>query len=219
MTPSKSNGKFKSKYDWESFGDELVKQYVEGASSVDLVARFNLPYPTLAAYLKRRGVRRSTSASKQLAIKQGRFNTKPKNPRTCRICEESFAPNGPNQQRCRACIPNRRFEEYFSRYGVSKRDWNRILAAQGGTCALCTRGPEHIDHNHKTGVVRGLLCAGCNLAINRVEEPGWSAKAQTYVSTSNTGCRVNESSGYWCAWRADARRKVNKPENPAGSVL
>ena len=48
--------------------------------------------------------------------------------------------------------------------GVSDEDYARMLAAQGGACAIdgCNRTPKtrrfHVDHDHKTGYVRGLLC-------------------------------------------------------------
>ena len=51
-------------------------------------------------------------------------------------------------------------------YGITIADYDRILAAQGGRCAICKGGTSKnffaTDHNHKTGVVRGLLCARCN---------------------------------------------------------
>lgn len=55
-------------------------------------------------------------------------------------------------------------------YGVTKEDYYRMLAAQGGCCAICKRLENknklfHIDHNHKTGRVRGLLCKNCNNGI------------------------------------------------------
>jgi hypothetical protein len=50
-------------------------------------------------------------------------------------------------------------------YGISTDDYERILAEQGGGCAICWRKPRYnldVDHCHKTGVVRGLLCKLCN---------------------------------------------------------
>jgi Recombination endonuclease VII. len=44
--------------------------------------------------------------------------------------------------------------------------YERLLAEQGGVCAICGNPPKtrrlHVDHDHKTGRVRGLLCYRCN---------------------------------------------------------
>ena len=44
--------------------------------------------------------------------------------------------------------------------------YDRLIAEQDGGCAICHRPPAtrrlHIDHDHKTGKVRGLLCFTCN---------------------------------------------------------
>jgi hypothetical protein len=56
-------------------------------------------------------------------------------------------------------------------YGMTPADYTAVLAAQGGRCACCgSRAPGghgrfHVDHDHQTGVVRGLLCSKCNLGI------------------------------------------------------
>lgn len=51
------------------------------------------------------------------------------------------------------------------RYGISAADADALLEAQGGLCAICERDlgeKPHIDHDHATGKVRGLLCFNCN---------------------------------------------------------
>ncbi len=57
-------------------------------------------------------------------------------------------------------------------YGITLEDFDRILESQGGVCAICKRSAEetgsenlHVDHDHTTGVVRGLLCRSCNRGI------------------------------------------------------
>lgn len=56
-----------------------------------------------------------------------------------------------------------------ARFGLSIAEFNAILQAQGHVCAICKRPPNrkrlHIDHDHVTGIVRGLLCFRCNMAL------------------------------------------------------
>lgn len=63
------------------------------------------------------------------------------------------------------------------RYGLSQEQYNAILADQGGKCAICEtedfHGPgkkPHVDHNHVTGKVRGLLCIHCNILIGMARD-------------------------------------------------
>ena len=49
-------------------------------------------------------------------------------------------------------------------------EWARLLVKQEARCAItgCNGGwPLHIDHDHDTGEVRGLLCNNCNLTLRR----------------------------------------------------
>jgi len=50
-------------------------------------------------------------------------------------------------------------------YGLDRAGYAAILAHQGGRCAIC-QGTRpymlHVDHDHQTGLVRGLCCARCN---------------------------------------------------------
>ncbi|HVW80226.1 MAG TPA: endonuclease VII domain-containing protein [Mycobacteriales bacterium] len=57
------------------------------------------------------------------------------------------------------------------RYGIDSADFDRMLAAQGGVCAACRKAePRHVDHDHATGAVRGLLCFNCNQALGNVRD-------------------------------------------------
>lgn len=54
------------------------------------------------------------------------------------------------------------------KYGITLEQYNELLARQGGVCAICGGEDQKrlaVDHDHKTGKVRGLLCARCNPAI------------------------------------------------------
>ncbi len=59
-----------------------------------------------------------------------------------------------------------------TRYGLSEKDIARLLVGQESRCAIClyefdvkAKRSFHIDHDHSTGAVRGLLCTTCNLAL------------------------------------------------------
>lgn len=57
-------------------------------------------------------------------------------------------------------------------YGMSLDQYNKLVAAHRGKCAICTeemRKP-HIDHCHTTGKIRGLLCGPCNHAIGSLKD-------------------------------------------------
>jgi hypothetical protein len=61
------------------------------------------------------------------------------------------------------------------KYGMTIADYDRMFDAQGGVCAICGEArPEertlHVDHDHETGVIRGLLCFRCNNALGDFRE-------------------------------------------------
>ena len=57
------------------------------------------------------------------------------------------------------------------RYGLSQEVYDQILKNQLGRCAICQEGfkkTPHVDHDHKTDKVRGLLCRRCNTGIGQL---------------------------------------------------
>lgn len=62
-------------------------------------------------------------------------------------------------------------------YGLTQEQFEAMLEAQGGRCAICrtdTPGGRdnrwHVDHCHATGKVRGLLCNGCNIGLGHFKD-------------------------------------------------
>jgi Recombination endonuclease VII len=52
------------------------------------------------------------------------------------------------------------------KYGIGAAEVDRLTQEQGGLCAVCRSRPAtQVDHDHKTGVVRGILCLYCNAAM------------------------------------------------------
>jgi hypothetical protein len=61
------------------------------------------------------------------------------------------------------------------KYGLTEEDFRRMMRRQRGRCAICQkkfakRINACVDHCHKTGKVRGLLCRGCNVAMHIVDD-------------------------------------------------
>ena len=96
--------------------------------------------------------------------------------RECRRCRElvPFEKMRKNKNKkfatyCFDCVNQMRREgELERKYGITTKEYNTLLDAQDGVCAICFGGNNRklcVDHDHDTGKVRGLLCDKCNLGI------------------------------------------------------
>lgn len=88
----------------------------------------------------------------------------------CNICSEDLAAalffkNGPT---CRECSKRRRSEAH----GWSVIKYDRVFNEQGGCCGICEKRTEDlvIDHDHRTGFRRGLLCSACNTGLGQFQD-------------------------------------------------
>jgi hypothetical protein len=77
------------------------------------------------------------------------------------------------------------------KYGITHAEYEALLKAQNGTCALCPRtetstkyGVLVVDHDHTSGRVRGLLCDPCNHALGILgDNEAGLLKAISYVKS------------------------------------
>jgi len=64
----------------------------------------------------------------------------------------------------------RRIYTIKKKYDLAYKEWEGLWYSQDGRCAICDKFIKYpkdicVDHNHKTGKIRGLLCKECNLGI------------------------------------------------------
>lgn len=114
----------------------------------------------------------------------------------CSACGESFPPehfyksgasHGKNRKstRCRKCCYLVHVERTFM---LTKEEFSKMWDAQGGKCTLCGEALEvgarkvTVDHCHRSGLVRSLLCPLCNQGLGSFRDnPETLAKALVYL--------------------------------------
>ena len=77
----------------------------------------------------------------------------------------------------------RQAAHFKRKYGLSVESVEQLSVAQGGACAVCGEKTKlSVDHSHKDGHVRGLLCIKCNTGIGMLkDDPEVLRKAATYL--------------------------------------
>jgi hypothetical protein len=70
---------------------------------------------------------------------------------------------------CKSCRSARERKRWFlHRYGLTLEAVEALVAVQDGVCAICREAPPvHVDHDHVTGEVRGVVCFRCNSGIGQ----------------------------------------------------
>ena len=120
---------------------------------------------------------KQAQTAKSSKYPQGWFKQK-----KCRHCGKSFIPKAPSEHYCcDFCKDYGVTEAYYKRvYGITIQEYLDIAEQQDFVCAICHKvnfamntchsGVLVVDHNHKTGEVRGLLCHNCNRAIGLLQD-------------------------------------------------
>lgn len=84
--------------------------------------------------------------------------------------------------------------KFKTRYGITLLEYNLLLEAQNGVCAICgtdkpgRKGSNYlsVDHCHASGKVRGLLCYKCNVGLGAFkDDPASLTKAIEYLGGNN----------------------------------
>ena len=131
--------------------------------------------------------------------------------KVCVACLEiqplrDFSPNKGYRKdvfsRCKSCERVRGTERYspedrrkraLKDYGLSITDYETLLNSQKGLCAICA-SPEgrtgtrlYIDHDHSSGLVRGLLCGNCNSGLGMLGDNLEGVEAAAAYLRKNNG--------------------------------
>lgn len=121
----------------------------------------------------------------------------------CSKCREWKAPDQFNKSKsqtsglnyqCRPCARvDVRKHSLPAKYGITAAKFSEMVLAQGCKCACCEKpfameGTKTdrpcVDHNHKTGEVRAILCGRCNLAAGNVQDSSeLAARLSAYLKT------------------------------------
>lgn len=75
---------------------------------------------------------------------------------------------------CQNCLDKMTGKAREAKHGVSDKEYQQMLIDQSGVCAICKTPSSGralgLDHDHKTGAVRGLLCLHCNTGIGNFRD-------------------------------------------------
>ena len=91
----------------------------------------------------------------------------------CRSKRQSAYAKAHPQKRAKQDASVTRKHKLKVKYGLTLERYASICKMQNGVCAICGNGPDTkwrtlvVDHCHDTGIVRGLLCHRCNVALGR----------------------------------------------------
>lgn len=86
--------------------------------------------------------------------------------------------------RCKSCrAVEGRAGHLKRKYGMTEAERDAMVTEQFGICCICLEAPaEHVDHDHGTGRVRGVLCFSCNAALGQLKDrPDVIRRAAAYV--------------------------------------
>ena len=90
--------------------------------------------------------------------------------RICKICGNEFISHCPKKYTCQECIKTKRDNTLYRRYGISPNEYEKLIESNDGLCPICNeRKAFVVDHDHKTGDIRGVICNKCNLGLHYIE--------------------------------------------------
>lgn len=110
---------------------------------------------------------------------------------------QQWRKNNPDKVRlqAKASEASRHNSAYKKNFGITLEQYNEMFLAQNGQCLICSRHQTKfkqrlaVDHNHKTGQVRGLLCHKCNFNLGIIEDSLFVVQAHNYLRRFSSALR------------------------------
>ncbi len=106
--------------------------------------------------------------------------------RSCKFCKVTpLEPCRGVRDYYKTCAPTGYAVALIHSYGINQAQYDEIYTRQNGRCAMCqvelSTVKANVDHCHKTGRVRGILCHPCNIGLGFIERPEFVERAQVYL--------------------------------------
>ena len=160
----------------------------------------------------------------------------------CVSCNAKFSTKNPKKSkdgeyRCKNFNNNKHTLNFFhlnkdkklrKTFGITYNEYKNLLKEQNNVCAIC-KSPEirkrksgvlydlAVDHNHKTGKVRGLLCKNCNWALGQLKDnPNFLIDAHFYLSKHDNIPSWDE---YFMNMAILASTRSKDPSTKVGAIL
>jgi len=159
---------------------QYIADYLDGYSTYQIIEKHNLSVSavTVINFLRRHKV--------EIRQRGTGFGLK-----TCVKCDSTFTPTIGSQVYCVDCGSTYKKRANLLKHGITEEQYAFLLQRSNECCELCGFKPEEgwkalaIDHDHNTGLIRGLLCRSCNLTMGYLDNPEWMAKALTYQTANH----------------------------------
>lgn len=121
--------------------------------------------------------KRCTKCKVTKALTEYKYHPKAKDNKAswCKDCSNKASLNYYYKHKERI-LPKMRNNNLIKNYGIDQAEYDKMLIEQDGKCMICLKHhtaieyPLCVDHDHNTGVVRGLLCMNCNTIIGHAHD-------------------------------------------------
>lgn len=198
--------------------------------SVDAFGRNASRVDGLAFYCKECFRRRGQEGYERRRLAAGhelrRHVQLPEGTKRCAACREikpidqfhaASRGKGRHHSYCKQCRSAMARDSHLQRsYGLDREGLQRLIDGQGGVCAICReRPPEHVDHDHLTGEVRGVLCFNCNGGLGQFRDRQDVMRTAIDYLERTTWNRHRECTG---VYRLTSPRPAAAP-SPSSSAL